>query len=247
MLKDKRRWFLLLSTLLLFFLSSCSSNKDNADEVATLFANRLLYNTDLDEYKEKFSDSKRFNERSKEVEEDLENNFATVFEPISGKLSQSEREDISKSLIDKVRETTSYTYTIDEQSKGELKVMYHIKGFDYARLVAMMMAKLLDNQDKIDIGSVNAKHLVTTAYYESLEKSMSIIEPVSINIYFKKDNDKKWLIDTKKTDETDIQNLLFVFMTGKVHDEDYEKSMLEEINQIIAREKEKDNKTSSPN
>ena len=237
MLKDKRCWFLLLSTLLLFFLSSCSSNKDNIDEIATLFANRLLYNTDLDEYKEKFSDSKRFNERSKEVEEDLEKNFATVFEP----------EDISRSLIDKVRETTSYTYTLDEQSKGELKVTYHIKGFDYARLVAMMMAKLLDNQDNIDIGSVNAKHLVTTAYYESLEQSMSIIEPISINIYFKKDDDKKWLINNKKTDGTDIQNLLFVFMTGKVHDEDYEKSMLEEINQIVAREKEKDNKTSSPN
>lgn len=246
MLKDKKQWFLLLSALVLFFLSGCSSKNDNPDEIASLFANRLFYNEQLSDYQKTFSDSELFNKRLKEVEEDLENNFATVFEPISGKLSKSEREDISKSLIDKVRETTSYTYTIDEQSKNELKVTYHVKGFDYARLVAMMMANLLEHQDKIDIGSVGAKHLVTTAYYEALEKSMSIVEPVDINVWFEKDDNKKWLVDSKKTSETDVENLLFVFMTGKVHDDNYEQNMLEEINQIVAREKEKDTKTSSP-
>ncbi|WP_454460148.1 hypothetical protein [Vagococcus sp. JNUCC 83] len=204
--------------------------------MVSLFANRLFYDTQVDEYKEMFSDSQLYNKRSQEVEEDLQNNFATVFEPISGTLSKSEREDISISLIDKVREKASYSYTIDKNSKNDIKVTYHIKGFDYARLVGVTMSNLIENEDNIEIGSVGAKHIVTTAYYDALEKASSIDKPVDISIHFKRDDNKKWLVDTKKSKEKDIQNLLFVFMTGKKHDDEYEKKMMEDINKITAKE-----------
>lgn len=239
MLKHKKRLGLLLMMTILLVISGCSFNKQEADKVASLFADRLFYNANLDEYKETFSDSDLFNKRSKEVETDLQTNFATVFEPISGPLSSSEREDISKSLLDKVRGTTSYTYTIDENTRKNVKVTYHIKGFDYANLVGMMMANLLAHEDKIDIGSGDAKHIVTTAYYDSLEKSASISKPVDVSVSFKKDSKDKWKVDSSKTKEEDIQNLLFVFMTGKVHDENYEKEMLDEINKIVEKEKNK--------
>lgn len=239
MIKSKKKLVFIICTLLLVIVTGCSSKKQEADKVVSLFADRLFYNANLDEYKQTFSDSKLFNKRSEEVEDDLQNNFATVFEPISGTLSPSEREDISTSLLDKVRSTTSYTYTIDENKRKNIKVTYHIKGFDYAQLVGMMMANLLDHEDKIDIGSGDAKHIVTTAYYDSLEKSTSISKPVDVSVYFKKDNDGKWKVDSSKTKEKDIQNLLFVFMTGKAHDENYEKEMLDEINKIVEKEKSK--------
>jgi len=239
MLKHKTRLGLLLMIVILLVTSGCSFNKKEADEVASLFADRLFYNENLDEYKETFSDSDLFNKRLKEVEADLQTNFATVFEPISGPLSLSEREDISKSLLDKVKETTSYTFTIDENKRKNIKVTYHIKGFDYANLVGMMMVNLLAHEDKIDIGSGDAKHIVTTAYYDSLEKSASISKSVDVSVSFKKDSKDKWKVDSSKTKEDDIQNLLFVFMTGKVHDENYEKEMLDEINKIVENEKNK--------
>lgn len=239
MLKNKQPLVILFGIILVFFVSGCSSKSKEADQVASLFANRLLYDNKVNEYKEMFSDSNLFNKRSKEVEEDLQNNFATVFEPIAGELSKSEREDISISLIDRVRKTTSYTYTIDENTKKAIKVTYHIKGFDYANLVATTMSSLLAQEDKIDIGSVGAKHMVTSSYYDALEKTSSIKDPIDVSISFKRDDNKKWLVDTKKTKEQEIQNLLFVFMTGKVHDDNYEKNMIEEINQIISKENKK--------
>lgn len=235
MLKHKKQLGLLLSMLFFLFISGCSSKNKNADKVVSLFANHLFYDTQGDEYKETFSDSKILNQVSQEVEEDFKNNFATVFEPISGTLSKSEREDISLSLIDRVRETTSYTYTIDESTRNRVKVTYHIKGFDYALLVATTMTNLLEHEDEIDIGSVGAKHIMTSAYYDALEKSSSISKSVDVSIYFKRDDNKKWLLDTGKSKEKDIQDLLFVFMTGKRHDNDYEKKMIEEINEITAK------------
>ncbi|MGX4687531.1 hypothetical protein JNUCC83_11865 [Vagococcus sp. JNUCC 83] len=236
MLKHKKKLVLVFCMVILFCLSGCSSKGEDANKVVSLFANRLFYDTQVDEYKEMFSDSQLYNKRSQEVEEDLQNNFATVFEPISGTLSKSEREDISISLIDKVREKASYSYTIDKNSKNDIKVTYHIKGFDYARLVGVTMSNLIENEDNIEIGSVGAKHIVTTAYYDALEKASSIDKPVDISIHFKRDDNKKWLVDTKKSKEKDIQNLLFVFMTGKKHDDEYEKKMMEDINKITAKE-----------
>jgi len=239
MFKANKRLVLLLSTLLLVILSGCASKSRDADKVASLFADRLFYNAQIGEYKKTFSDSKVFNKRSKEVEEDLQNNFATVFEPISGTLSKSEREDISKSLLEKVRATTSYTYTINENTRKNLKVTYHVKGFDYAKLVGMMMSNLLTHEDKIDIGSGDAKHIVTTAYYDSLEKSTSIDKAINVPVYFKKDSNDKWMVDVSKSKEEDIQNLLFVFMTGKIHDDNYETEMMNEINKIVEQEQKK--------
>ncbi|OPF88012.1 hypothetical protein BW731_07420 [Vagococcus martis] len=239
MFKHKKKLVLVFCIIAIFCLSGCSSKVENTDKVVSLFANRLFYDTQVDEYKEMFSDSQLYNERAQEVEEDLQNNFATVFEPISGTLSKSEREDISISLIDKVRDKASYSYTIDETTKNTIKVTYHIKGFDYAHLVGMTMSNLNENADNIEIGTVGAKHIVTIAYYDALEKASSIDKPVDISIYFKRDDNKKWLVDTKKSKEKDIQNLLFVFMTGKRHDDDYEKKMIEEINQITSKEQTK--------
>lgn len=239
MFKHKKKLVLVFCMIALFFFSGCSSKGENVDKVVSLFANRLFYDTQVDDYKEMFSDSQLYNKRAQEVEEDLQNNFATVFEPISGTLSKSEREDISISLIDKIRDKASYSYTIDETTKNTIKVTYHIKGFDYAHLVGMTMSNLIKNEDKIEPGSVGAKHIVTSAYYDALEKSSSVDKAVDVSAYFKQDNNKKWLVDKTKSKETDIQNLLFAFMTGKKHDDDYEKKMLEEINQITTQDSTK--------
>ncbi|MGO3732836.1 MAG: DUF5105 domain-containing protein [Vagococcus sp.] len=231
----KKRIGISILILSLLVLISCGKKEKTIEDIGPLFVENFIYHKESETFKETFVDGDLLEKQLTLLTNTFEINFEDVFDPITGNLSDQEREEISTNLMSKMQEMSSYEYKVVEDKKNYGIIDYHIKGFDYARLIELTMDKLMDkmrHDESIKSGTPESKEAVMTSFFDALDNSKSCEEEVTVSLTFESSK-KKWQLSDKQDDA--VNRLLLAFVSGTNSQQEYDERMNEAIKRAVDR------------
>lgn len=234
----KKMIAVMIVILPLLFLGSCGKKGKTLDEVGALFVDNYIYHKDSEAFKDNFVEGELLEKQLTLLTNSFEINFEDVFDPITGSLSDKEREEISTNLMGKVQEISSYEYKVVEDKKQNGTVIYEIKGFDYAHLIEVTMGKLMDrmHQDEtIKTGTQAAKEAVMASFFDALNDSVRCDEKVTVSVKFESVK-KQWQLSGHQ-DEA-VNHLLLAFVSGTNSQQEYDKRMNDAVERAVNKAKQ---------
>lgn len=166
----KKKWLVMVATLLTaFFVVGCSKAIP-AEEAAPLLIDAMIYNQDTEEFQTNFAHNKELTTAFSEHRTSFEKNFTQGLLQSGEGLDEQIATDISEALMKQVRDTTSYQVKKITETKPIYHVTYEIKGFDLVQLIKESTTELLARIQKDNDLVKDQKTLIATTVEIMKEK-----------------------------------------------------------------------------
>ncbi len=207
-----KKIFLLLLPLA-FIFTACAKETIPAEDGATLFINRLVYDKDSESFEENFSDSKALKEVMDKNAADFKENFKKGLMSTST-VTDEQADTFYNALYSQMQDKTSYTVEVKAENDETAQVTYHITGLDYPALIKKTDEDLLaaikgDNSIAKDDNKIMA---TTLSALEKNVQDVSLNEEVTdITLVFTK-NKGQWSVTQDQSKK--VTDLYLAFVTG---------------------------------
>ncbi len=233
----KKRTFSIVAVLAIgiLFLSGCSKKALNPEEFSQVFVNRVIYGQDEEKFNEAYYDAQNFTDQLDSDLDSIDDIFADSFEASGMDLSDEQSASMSTSLLDAVKNQTSYEVTsIEEGEAGSVTVTYSIKGLDFSTLIKnffqSFMNKVMANPEiATNEDQLNAEAM--TILTESMKGLTAKSEAVDVSIRFDIE-DGKWYV--AEDQQSNAESLLFAFFFGAEDEFALQSELTQVVNELMA-------------
>ena len=229
----KRHYILVLSFLMMIFVSGCSKKSAEPKEVANIFMNHFIYQKDTDKFKETFVDGDLLSKQLSLMTDTFENTFSDVFDSVVGNLTEEEKDKISTDLMTKVREKSSYISSVKELDKKKIEVTYEISGFDYASLVEKTLESVFKELlRETDLSDNVAKRGLISSFDDALEETSYVDKQIFITLTFEKVKNQ-WQLSENQDEK--LEEILLAVVSGTKDKEAYDEKMSEMLERALKK------------
>lgn len=216
-----KKLFIPIIFLSLIFLSACQKEEPiDAEEAATLFINRLVYEKESEAFEKNFKDSQDLKDVMDENAENFQQNLLAGLITADETISTETANQLSESLLTQVQEKTSYAAEVKTQDESSAKITYHVTGLNYPQIIQNTDVDLLTAAQGDNTILDDQARLMATII-ESLQKNIdaatTIETPQNISITLEKSG-TQWSVTQDQSEA--VANLYLAFISGaKTQDE----------------------------
>lgn len=236
--KMKKKKNVLISVILFIILvSGCGKKSLEPEKVGALFVDQFIYQQEDVAFKENFIEGEFLSKQLLLMTTTFEDTFSDVFDSVVTNLTTEEKDELSSSLMRKVREESDYTATAKEIDKKTIEVTYKIKGFDYSKLVETTLESVFKELMKETNYTENdAKQGLLSSFDQALEKSASVSDDVEVSLLFKQ-NKKQW--ELAEDQDEKLEQMLLAFISGVEDKGTYNQEMNNMLERAIEKASDK--------
>ncbi|MGX7200173.1 DUF5105 domain-containing protein [Enterococcus nangangensis] len=229
-----------LLVTIFFALSACGAKEPIAiEDAATLFANRLVYQKESEEFETNFKDSASLKKVMDKNADDFKTNFLAGLTDADEKITEAQAAELSNLLLEQMQTKTSYAVEVKAENEETALVVYHVSGLDFPAIVKKTDEALIAAVEKDNsIAKDDAKILATilASLKTNLAAATVVPEQTNVAVTFTK-AEGQWQIASAQA--TNVANLYLAFASGAMNQEELTQQLQQATDEVNAALTEK--------
>jgi hypothetical protein len=231
----KMRLALMLPFVLLVFTGCMPQQAIDSETAADMFAQELVYSGADKKIEQNFVEGKTLVKGINSAKYYVKENFFSDMNANGLKLTDKQKEELSKELLQQVRNQTK-CIAVEQKvdKKGVVTMQFQVTGLNYVDMMNKTVKTVMEqvaNDDAISNDNARILDLTFNTLKTNIKQMMAKDESVETNLEMKSQNGKWYLLSGQ---QEKIRDMYLSFLTGVATPKDLEKAVSDSVKAIDA-------------